>query len=66
MRRARQRKRDGEVLVSVTVTRWGVGRMVALGLLGAEQTWDAVAIRHAAQYLLGSALAPGDAQQGRK
>ncbi len=66
MRRARQRKREGVVLVQVFVTRWGVDRLVALGLLGAEQMQEATAIRHAAQYLLGEALGRGRKTDGDK
>lgn len=56
MRLARQRKREGVVLVQVFVTRWGVERLVALDLMDAEQKTDPTAIRYAAQYLLGEAL----------
>ena len=61
MRLARDRKRRGEVLAPLFVTGWGVERLTAMGLLHPASAADPAAIRAAAQFLLGAALAGGDA-----
>jgi hypothetical protein len=65
MRRHRARKREGRVLASIFVTAWGVNRLVEMGLLGADETNDATAVKWAAQYLFGATLSPegSDAQR---
>ena len=62
MRLVRDRKRRGEVLLApLFLTGWGVRRLTAMGLLHPASAADPAAIRAAAQFLLGAALAGGDA-----
>ena len=60
MKRSRDRRRRGEMLVPLFIRAWGVQRLVALGLLDADRAADVEAVRAGVQYLLGVALAAGD------